>query len=129
MFQDEEWNASFKLFYSHPISWTNIPLSHKPYSASLPLEKPFYNVDVVYPPGKNLYKQKSLTSRILLIERGLAKIYTSEDLSAFSRDEIDKKFGTFLVSIFFDGRTNRLSNVYTKFLLWSEFAMYSLSQL
>lgn len=49
--------------------------------------------DVVYAPLKTLFRDDTSTSRILLIEKGTANVFSDEDLSSLTPHEIDRKLG------------------------------------
>ena len=55
--------------------------------------------DVTYAPQQALYEDDTPTSRILLIERGTANVFSSEDLSLLSSYEIDRKLGKYVLFI------------------------------
>jgi CRP-like cAMP-binding protein len=43
--------------------------------------------------GEPLYKEGAVTSQILIVEKGIANVYTSKDLSNLTKDNIDKHLG------------------------------------
>ena len=70
--------------------------------------------DVVYAPLKTLFRDDTSTSRILLIEKGTANVFSDEDLSSLTPHEIDRKLGELVLFIFIEEyvtRSIRVSNI------------------
>ena len=63
----------------------------------------FFYIAATFVPGESLYHCNDVTTRIYLIEKGSAKVYSPIDMigNGLSKEEIDKKLGKAIIFFIF----------------------------